>query len=543
MTLTKLFLAGGITFAVSEYKWVRMEQGAKLSQIDVYDGCTRGVGGIIRVLHGLRFDVVLIPAIIFQLGLISMGPSAQQILSPSISSTIKCSDPTNPIDLAAPILHYSDITRGQLVTYKTSNLDWDPLSTSLKHDYVLQYAAAQAALVSKLRGSPELSSISDLFNMRQDFGLPVPPRFKCDSSAINCTYTDVPGFFTMAQCRNGSPDTRVLDPNTGNVTTVSEHYKTTSSTFDLPSVMYAESMYNRTFYDLSQLSSRRRACTYCYGSSVRNNFGDQNFVLATASGTMYSWMDIASNLTVYECTLKTFLNRTTYVVKDNVVNYTPQSSTAVQIDYDQLSNATYLTNLKYDSDYTQITAYAFQISILKLLTSGEDSKLGSLGSLSKVGKTTNALDYLNMVLGSMDTALTLAIPWDGMVAYGVSCHIIGSTRHAPDPRSFYPFVLCMLIPLIWWVMLWITSLYYSNGVARGNSQVALVVAGLTSGVQNKFQGLSHADQPTLFKRANEVDVKFGEVDAEEMRQGHAGFGLPSETHSIRRRQIVPEMNG
>lgn len=31
--------------AVSEYKWVRLQNGGSLSLLDVYDACTRGVGG------------------------------------------------------------------------------------------------------------------------------------------------------------------------------------------------------------------------------------------------------------------------------------------------------------------------------------------------------------------------------------------------------------------------------------------------------------------------------------------------------------------
>ena len=31
--------------AVSEYKWVRLQDGGPLSLIETYDACTRGVGG------------------------------------------------------------------------------------------------------------------------------------------------------------------------------------------------------------------------------------------------------------------------------------------------------------------------------------------------------------------------------------------------------------------------------------------------------------------------------------------------------------------
>ena len=44
---------GIIDSAVSEYKWVRMQYGAQLSQMDVYDACTRGVGGKIMIISNL----------------------------------------------------------------------------------------------------------------------------------------------------------------------------------------------------------------------------------------------------------------------------------------------------------------------------------------------------------------------------------------------------------------------------------------------------------------------------------------------------------
>ncbi|KAF7723063.1 hypothetical protein EC973_002397 [Apophysomyces ossiformis] len=527
ITLLQMFLGGGITFALSEFKWIRMGRGCKLSMLEIYDGCTRGVGGIVRVLYWLRFDPVLVLPIVFQIGLIALGPSAQQILSPDIGSNVLCrNDPlatSNPsiADTLFTLTHryasslsFSNITRGLLIDYPDS-ISRDPVSLYLKHDYVLQYAAAQAVLQGRTPTN----------------ALPIQPRFECSSGAINCTYPNIPGFFTTADCRDGSGNTRFVDIDTGNVTTVSEYLS--KNRYGLPAILYAESMYNRTYRDLMQLSSQRSRCLGCRESSVRNNFGDQNFVFVTSSGTMKSWMELGSNLTVYECTLRTFMNRTTYTFQDNSFTYVPQSSTPIQINYDLLSNASFVSDLSYDSDYTQVTAYAFQLSILRLLVYGEDTKMARLGSLAKAGRETDALGFLRVVLDAMDAAITLAVPWDIETTYGAICTTRDVLRYTPDPRSYYPFALCLLIPMIWWVLLWILSLYYTNGMARGNSQVALMVAGLTPAVQNKFQGLSHADQWTLLNRAKNVDVKFGVVTAEGVRKGHAGFGLPEETKPVR----------
>lgn len=35
-----------------------------------------------------------------------------------------------------------------------------------------------------------------------------------------------------------------------------------------------------------------------------------------------------------------------------------------------------------------------------------------------------------------------------------------------------------------WIVVWILSLYHTNGVSRGNSQIALLVTGLTAAVRS-----------------------------------------------------------
>ncbi|KAL1932314.1 hypothetical protein VTP01DRAFT_9370 [Rhizomucor pusillus] len=109
---------------------------------------------------------------------------------------------------------------------------------------------------------------------------------------------------------------------------------------------------------------------------------------------------------------------------------------------------------------------------------------------------------------------------------------VPSTFNLSRP-SYYAVSLVLLVPLIWWVSVWILSLYRTNGVSRGQSLVALLVAGLTPAVQREFQGMSQADQYTLIKYARGVRVRLGEVGVEE---AHATLGLSHEVEPLRVRR-------
>lgn len=185
-----------------------------------------------------------------------------------------------------------------------------------------------------------------------------------------------------------------------------------------------------------------------------------------------------------------------------------------------------------------INSYALQISIMKTLVIdapyvhilGKKYANGdyrSWASLTPTQYLSKMLEHTGQVV-----ALTSGLSIGETITMGSVCRQVPSTFNLSRP-SYYAVSLVLLVPLIWWVSVWILSLYRTNGVSRGQSLVALLVAGLTPAVQREFQGMSQADQYTLIKYARGVRVRLGEVGVEE---AHATLGLSHEVEPLRVRR-------
>lgn len=185
-----------------------------------------------------------------------------------------------------------------------------------------------------------------------------------------------------------------------------------------------------------------------------------------------------------------------------------------------------------------INSYALQISIMKTLVIdapyvhilGKKYANGdyrSWASLTPTQYLSKMLEHTGQVV-----ALTSGLSIGETITMGSVCRQVPSTFNLSRP-SYYAVSLVLLVPLIWWVSVWILSLYRTNGVSRGQSLVALLVAGLTPAVQREFQGMSQANQYTLIKHARGVRVRLGEVGVEE---AHATLGLSHEVEPLRVRR-------
>ncbi|KAI9472871.1 hypothetical protein BDB00DRAFT_943668 [Zychaea mexicana] len=512
MTIVKMFVAGGIAYAISEYKWIRLQNdGGQLALLDIYDACTRGVGGIVRILTSIRADHVLLPAIIFQFGLMAMGPASQQILT--TANNVQC-------DKEHTGVYYTNVSASDMTTMKTTS--GAASVKGLEQDYLVRYAFGQAAL-----------------------GFQVQPYYDCPLNSINCTYTPILGYHTAVTCKNGSLNTQIVDLNRNNITTLSQYYGYDKADRrfppmpNVPGIFYDGSMFGRTYFDLNNytkpldVSADNNAT---YDAQIRKFFGDQKFVVVTTDdGTLRSYLDSKKMPQVLECTLQSYLNTSTLIVEALSKRQQLLSQVPITFDFDALSNNTYWSDYYVGANFTQMNAYAMQLSILKnLIADGMDEFQEIVENWLYYGipHGNTPAEFFANALHNVDLSAVYGLPINPIFGTkGTQCYNTGSFYQL-NPAAFYGLSLSLLLPLGWWTVLWVISLHQTNGISRGNSQVALLVTGLTPAVREKLRGISHAGQKELFERAQKVDVVFGETRS----TGHIAFGTPGEINPLRTRR-------
>ncbi|KAI8370491.1 uncharacterized protein BYT42DRAFT_647738 [Radiomyces spectabilis] len=504
--LVKLFIGGGITIAMSEYKWVRLQRAeGPLSLLEVYDACTRGVGGIIRILPALRFEIPIVIAVIFQLGLLTLLPASQEILASK--ADIVCSDdPWSYIQL-------NNVTSDDFSTW--ANIYYNPMSVrGIQQSFIVRQAFYEAGLKLAAR-----------------------PRYRCATDAFNCTYDEIPTPHTVAECQLGSLQSRIVDVRGNNVTTISGYYgfdrpvTLLEPTARVPKVFYAGSMLGRTAYELYNYTEPMRY-NDTYDPSFRQYFGDQSFVFLSNNNTLSTFSTKKEELVIYECTLRSHVNVSSFIAKGRDLIQENIVSTPITFDYNTLSNNTYWKEAgsHYPTNFTMMNLYAMQLTYLKtLIVDGLEADL-----LYKFSTSATPQEFMRRVLYHADLAVAFELPTGSSGYTGSRCHKT-DTYYVPDPKSFYPFALCLIIPLASWVGLWIVSLYHTNGVSRGVSQTALLVTGLTPAVRDQMKGLSHSGERALVQRAKKVNVMLGESQTNGHQAGHVGFGVKDELNSIRAR--------
>ncbi|KAF7723064.1 hypothetical protein EC973_002398 [Apophysomyces ossiformis] len=556
ITLIKMLVSAGIGYGLSEYKWVRFEKyGGKLSLLDVYDACTRGVGGVIRVVGSIfKADFILISGSILQLALLAMNPAGQQILSKTIGGTETTFLPG--IILFANSPADKDLT-GVDDTYDLSVIK------GLLQPYLVQSSMEQVAQ------GYALSSL----------------KVVCPPPLIRCEFENLAVFYTSAECQPGSLQTKVIDATNGNITTVNDLLGFNSSkspfpfvlpnTLDgrnaLPQFYYAESMAGRTHWDLAKIPVEKS-----YGKENPNAqrlIGDQVFVVATNDGSTKVTSANSTNTVVHQCTLRSFLNNTKVTYSVNRFETVSTASKPITLDYALLANNSKLMALaggapRLDDqgyvlnqpNFTQMNAYGLQLSVMQTLTT-LGPKVGFAGSLwgiaSEYLDDPNAFSYLNYLSHRYAEDVPLFDffrVWMRQIGINVAFSAPPSNQQALSfaatgtgyevlpllymfrSTDYLGVALSFLIPLVWWLCLWIFSLYRTNGLARGNSQIALLATGFTAAAREQFGEYSHAGQGTLFSRADKIDICFGEIPSEDGKPGQVAFGLKEEELPMLRRR-------
>ncbi|KAI7879156.1 hypothetical protein K492DRAFT_208483 [Lichtheimia hyalospora FSU 10163] len=500
MTLVKMCLAGGIGYAVSEYKWVRMQHGAQLSLMDVYDACTRGVGGMIRVITGISIDRVLLPTILLQLGLIAMGPASQQILT-AYNTTI-CTQDNIETWLRYTNFRTEDITNWLAEPHDMRGL----LGTDVDYMFNYQYDAGA-------------------------YGWGTLQNLGCPYSATNCTYNNVEVPYLQPSCTLGNINTTtVISDQDLSIQPLGTYYNMTPDNYyysvDLPRFFYASSMQNHTrYHTYNYTASGPLAPTTDQSPYV----GRPAFVAVLHDpGTMYYGGTNAGDATIYECVFDAYVNTSNYHIMARASEVDRLSHDLVEIDYSKFGNTSHWINGDYSNDdRLALNLYAMQLGILDMLTTAEHSYMPYLDTLFG--------DYMENFLKDSALTVSFARPASQSVRQGEVCLDYERSYHL-NPAAYYTVSLMLLVPLFWWIATLVISLRLS-GVPRGNSQMALLVTGFTAAVRDQFKGFSHTDQNVLFSRSRQVHVVFGEIPSQDGRRGHAAFGLQDQVIApIKRRK-------
>ncbi|CDS04109.1 hypothetical protein LRAMOSA07064 [Lichtheimia ramosa] len=517
-TLLKMGVMGGIGYAISEYKWVRFQSGGQLSLLDVYDACTRGVGGVIRVLLSIRMDIILIPAVIFQLGLIALGPAAQQILA-TYDGSVTCY-----VEPPGRALYVKDYYRH--TWYKTE----------------MPYRAIQLKGIKQYY-VPLIGFGSAFSNNTSGYA-----NYRYNLYSINTTWHDIPTMRSDLDCVTVPyADTRIINDQTLNVSTLGDYFGA-GRPIDVPRMFYAESMYNRTHYDRQRYVFDTYEPTDYYPED-RPSVGEQTVVIVTKGGQAMSGSlnNPEEEAKVEQCTLRSYLTNSTMLESGTLniaIHLTWENKQLIQIDYDRLLNGSELNSIiSFDDERFHVpdNAYAYQLSLIATMVDPKyikfHQKSADRWATAVPEDVENVFtNYIRDGFSMSDRFMTFYAPEEqpngATVIYGEGC-FANDTTYNFDSAAYLGLSLAPAVPVFWWVVLWIISLYQTNGISRGNSQIALMATGLTHRVSDRFKGFSHTGQAQLFSRASKVKAWFGEIRRSDGRRGHVAFGLEDEIQPLR----------
>lgn len=378
----------------------------------------------------------------------------------------------------------------------------------------------------------------------------VPTYFNCPVEAANCTFSDIEIVHNEANCQPGDYNTTMfVDPDAPDTTTTaagkfnrlidSIYYESPR----LPLMFYDGSMLHRTSYDIYNYTGGQTNMTY--DPANLQYVGNQTFVVLKSKGTVDVRRLQSDDIEVSVCTLSSYLNRTHFTISGRDWWETVSETIPINIDYNKLINTSYwVSGSSTREDLVMLNAYAIQMTLARTLVTMPTSQLQD-NIISKWvtnnGRTGSLQYLLSDLFKKADQTLMLGRPEALAPVSGTACYQIPMSYHL-NPAAYYTLCLVLLIPLAWWVFVWVLALRRADGVSRGNSQVALLVTGLTKAARKRFKGYSHADQAAIFKRANKVDIVFGETQSRSHRRGHVAFGLPDELAPIRqRRRSLPRV--
>ncbi|KAI9497942.1 hypothetical protein BDB00DRAFT_802707 [Zychaea mexicana] len=281
--------------------------------------------------------------------------------------------------------------------------------------------------------------------------------------------------------------------------------------------------------------------------------GEQSMVVLSYNGTATPVQGLTlEEVKVHECTFVPYINRTSLVFLERDGKREAVETTPIEMDYALLSDEAHWSD---DSSITEqdrlmLNAYALQVAELRAIIDQDQDEFNDHVSSEWyfVNSDINTIEnFLKHLASRMDLIIVFGRPERLGTVGGEACYNLPTQYHV-DPAAYYTLSLSLLVPMVWWVSVWIFALRRTGGVSRGNSQVLLLVAGFTAALRRRFKGMSHASASAIFERAKQTDVKFGELTysssstdlhrhQQSTRRGHITFGTPDQISPLFQRNI------
>lgn len=228
-----------------------------------------------------------------------------------------------------------------------------------------------------------------------------------------------------------------------------------------------------------------------------------------------------------------------------------ETSVPIKFDYDNvLGNNVALYQIDNHTDTaTMVVAYLMQQTILSELIRPKYNKMyeyleeysrrfgianyGNV-SLTEYADKLNKIDlfpsFMSEALAAFDNAVFQSPYLAGRFQNTMTLSKPGFAYfdlvpiYKVEKAAAYILCLCLLLPIVWWILIWLYSLKKNKGIARANSQIVLLATNMTPDAERNLRGFSGLDSNNAFKRAKDIRIRLGVV------QQHAVVGLDHENH-------------
>ncbi|CEG83422.1 hypothetical protein RMATCC62417_17346 [Rhizopus microsporus] len=503
LNLYVIFTGSGIAMAISEYKWIKLRNGAPLTVADIYDGCTRGMGGFLTAIKGAFIDIVLIFALIFNLGLLVLSPVSQELIVP-------VSLKRNLTSIVDSHLYYNDPF---YVNDRTnlSSLPIPPTLNGLTYDnYLIPMSFANVARHAPFNGA-----------------------YTCPSYADYCVFRNKSFVSTSLDCTPVTDQEPIVNQsNYKELTTPARYYteiEQNRTLVHVPTFFYAGEMLNRTFHDLQSYKPPLAPGGFIasgflysdYDPQYRPYVGNQTFVLAYSKTRCCSALTEIGDISYARCTFRSSLNTTDWKTSNGtLIKHGQETSVPITFDFDHvLGNNTALFQATKDADNStrsigvMINAYLMQQALLKEFISPQYRPLIQYLRIWNMAypATITIFDYLKPAMQMYDLNYAIA-------PYVTGSYFTQTTTEglifATDPPVYstnktYCYVLfaLMFLPVVWWLVVWSIGIKHSNG--RGNSQISLMTMEMTPLASQSLRNISNMSSSEAFKRAKSIRVRIG----------------------------------
>ena len=470
-------------------------------------------------MYAFRLDYVLAIAILFHFGILATAPLAQRVLLQNASNDfVNCMKADSSISG-----QITDISKADFTTYNPSINDPRSIKTYIDHSFIIR--TIRLAF-----------SGYHFYYMEKNNTLGWDPHLKlpCPGEALSCNYTTTVTMpYLKPVCIPGTFNDTIIDATFDNTTEIIDLFfepndlypdgqRLISEYENYQTFYYHSSMANLTYFSLNNLTlpypeTTRRVVQPRFVALMRNeSFNNQN---------TWSFEDLLYAMRIHICTFQPMINVSEYVMDNQkLTRRRVISSTPVEMDYEALNDPAYWERYGEEgTDYTMANFYAMQLSVLKSLIVDDEVALPRFETNLYFYQFDTFMYKMADSLAENIAMLPPPLHQGDTIQADVVC-MRPYMQFRPDPASYLPLMLCLLIPLFWWLFTWLWSLKQAGWISRGNSQIALVLHDLTSTVRRRLGDLSYMDQFSMMVAARNVRTKLGEPKSDQVSTDPLVFG-------------------